>query len=342
MKRKALCIVSLFVYLLLFCTIFAPMAQREMTILVDVKNVKFNSKRNTVITGFAAAWGDKIELYQIVEGKGWNPGSRVDVVTKQYYHAVKDFYGRLNSVELHPGEYTLILSASQMVKPGDLVQIVESAEIPGEQLIIYCPEGIASIEGLQNNFTIASQGEKGILMDTMSIRMPFFEHRTRQSLVKPITAEGMRVYSYTDAQNFLQQLPRIAWMAGLLFFGVILWAGTCLLTRKRRSWWLLLVNIGFATLTLVMILQLTNKIDLPASLMPTDSMLNIHHYVGEFSNVFTAMDSVGDYRLQELCRQMLTKSVLIVVGAVLVSFVIVLLEKKLFRIKDTYEETLPQ
>ena len=301
MKRKVLCIFSLVAYLLLFCTIFAPMAGREMAILVEVKQIKKNVSFNPQVAISCALWDDEEIIFQVVEGTGWNIGSRVDPLPRQYYSISHDFKGNPSHVVLSPGaEYSVILSASRSPRKDDLVEIVDPEESPGEKLILYCPEGVQEIKLLQNNFTVSQQGEQGILMDTMSIKMPYFEHRTVQALKDRVIAEGLRVYSYSDAKNFLWQLPLLSLMTGLLVCGVILWGGTCLLTKKQQSKRLLCVNIGAIALTLLVIWPLTYAIDLPASLMPPNSILDLGHYFSEFSNIFTALASAGDHSLQLL------------------------------------------
>ena len=126
MKRAVLCIFALVVYLLLFCTVFTGLTQREMTVLAEVKQVKKNDKRNTNVPGYAGTWDDVEELYQIVEGSGWSTGSRVQRVDPMYYKRVTTLSGKTGHMILHPGtEYTLILSASRNPQEGDLVELDE-------------------------------------------------------------------------------------------------------------------------------------------------------------------------------------------------------------------------
>lgn len=328
MKRKVLCIFSLLAYLLLFCNVFAPMAQREMTVLADVKEVKKNTNFNTNLPGYASQWGEEEGVYQIVEGAGWNTGSRVKEIDPQYYRIDKDQTGKAMHFILAPGEYDVIVSASRMPQVGDLVESVEVEESPGEKLILYLPEGGGIFKPLQNNFTVLQQGEKGILMDTMGIKTPYFEHRMLQGLSNRIEAKGMRVYSYSDAESFLRYLPLLALMGGLLLAGVILWGGTCLLTQKQYPSVLLWINVGAIGLTLLPMLIVTKAVDLPASLMPSDSILNISHYCSEFSNIFAAMESVGDQSLQSLGVWMAIASVAIFLAAAALSIVLLWLENR--------------
>lgn len=331
MKRKVLCVFSLLGYLLLFCTLFAPMAQREMAILAEIKKVNANAYRNTNLSAYSARWGDEEGLFQVVEGTGWNTGDRADLIAKQYYMTYRDYRGKISHITLHPGTaYTVIVSASRTPRVGDSVEVVELTEHRGEKLIIYTPKGAIQPWPLPNNFTILQQSEKGMLMDTIGIKMPYLEHLMVQSLESRIEAEDMRVYSYTDAKNFMAQFPLIALMAGLLLSGIILWSGTCLLTKRERPSRLLWVNGGAMGLTLLLTLPLTKLIDLPASLMPSTNILDIGHYAREFFNIFTAMSSVGDQSLQHFCVQMAAASAAVVLILAAISLGLLLWERKRF------------
>lgn len=324
MKRKALCILSLIAYLLIFCTCLAPTVEREMATLADVKHVKKNTRTNTSLPAYSAQWGKTEGLFQIVEGTGWETGSRVQAIAQHYYSAGAGF------LKLHPGtEYTVILSASRTPREGDLVQITESRESPNEQLIVYCPEGVLYMTPLQNNFTVVQQGEKGVLLQTMSIKMPFLEHRMAESLNDRIGAEGMRIYSYSDAEQFLRALPRIAVVLGMLLLGLCFWGCGCRFSQEHRiSLW---INTGLCALLLICLPGIAGAIDLPASLMPTDSILDLGHYFREFSNIFTVLGQVGDVPLVALRTQMLLSCAAIVAGFLVLAAASAIVQSKLYR-----------
>ena len=326
MKRKVLCTFSLLAYLLLFCTVFSPMAQREMTVLATVKQLDGSVYHNNTLSIYTYCWGQREGLFHIVEGTGWNSGDRIAEIDPLYYTVQRTF---AEYVSLHPGtKYTIVLSATKAPQVGDPVKIVETTQSPGEKLIVYTPNGATATQPLQNNFTILQQGEKGILMDSIRLEMPFFEHQIQQSLAKRFAAEGMRLYSYTEAESFLRQLPMVALLTGLLLVGFLLWAGTCGLTKKQYPPALLWINFSLTGLTLLPILLLSKTIDLPASLMPQNSFLDIGHYVGEFRNIFAAMDSAGDESLFLLCRQMLLASAGIILAATVFCSLLLFLENK--------------
>ena len=300
MKRKVLCIFSLIAYLLLFCTCVSPAIQREMTILTDVKIIKRNTKVNGYVPAYAGTWGGEQRLYQIVEGSGWNTGNRVAEIPKKYY---QDNGVRIDDtvlipstrIILHPGTpYTVIISASRTPQEGDLVEIAQDKTRSGEKLILYFPEGYTPITQLSNNFTILQEGEHGMLLDTRNLITPFFEHRTMESFKDLLQAEGMRIYSYSDALSFLWQMPLLALAGGLLLAGGVLWGGACRMTNNTRR---IGPVVGISALAisaiLLLIFGITWGIDLPASLIPSENIFQISHYVSEFSNMFTAVDDIG-------------------------------------------------
>ncbi len=326
MKRRILCIFALVAYLLVFCTVFSPMAQREMSVLVTVRQLDGSSKHNNVVSIHSYRWGNTKGLFQVVEGTGWNSGDRIAEISSQYYVVNSGYF---NDITLHPGTpYTLVLSATKTPQEGDPVQIVTQTRNTGEKLILYTPEGYYQSEPLQNNFKVLQESESGILLDSIYLDMPFFEHTIRQSLSKKYLATDMRIYSYSEAESFLRQLPLIGLLAGMLLTGLILWAGTCLLTRKHGAPLPTLLNTGIAGLILVLMLPVTNAIDLPASLMPQNSILDIGHYTREFSQIFKTMSSFGDYSLQTLCRNMLFLSAGIILALVAGSLAVLFLERK--------------
>jgi len=254
MKRKVLCIFSLIAYLLLFCTCLAPTVEREMATLADVKVIKAKTTTNSALPAYAAQWDQMQGLFHIVEGSGWTTGPRVEQIPDQYYSISH------SHITLHPGTpYALILSASRTPKEGDRVESVETKESPGEKLIVFCPKGILAVAPLQNNFTVLRQGEKTILLDTMSIKMPYFEHRMKNALVDRITAEQLRIYSYSDAKSFLSQLPLVAVLGALLLFGLTVWAGACRMTKKQQPGWLLWANAGLLGVSLSLVSLLGNR-----------------------------------------------------------------------------------
>lgn len=327
MKRKALCVFSLIAYLLIFCSCLSPVVEREMATLADIKHVKKNTMRNTTLPIYTARWGETEGLFHVKEGSDWNTGLRVQEIPRMYYSA-DEYYGE---VTLHPETYDLILSASRTPRIGDRVQQVELQDSPNEKLIVYCPQGIEELVDRNDKFTVLAQSETALLLDTTSSPMPYFEHFTVFSLSKRVKAQQMRVYSYTDAESFIQALPQVAVLGGVLLFAVILWGGSCALTKKQQPAWLLWGNAGLLCLSLAVLPWLGGKIDLPASLMPPENILDLAHYRSEFGNIFSVLEQVGDQSLQDLCTQRCVGALAVLVSGIFLAAAILWTERKLLK-----------
>lgn len=331
MKRKAICIFLLIAYVLLFCTCLAPMVEREMATLAEVKHVKKNTKSNTQLPLYTYKWGETEGLFQIKEGSGWNTGARVEEIPRIYYNAPNSFYSK---VSLHPENYDVILSASRVPKVGDRVEPVKPEESPNEKLIVYCPEGYEEIVDRQDKFTVLGYGEKGILLNTTGIKKPYFEHFTVFSLQNRLKAENYRVYSYSDAQDLLKALPLVAVFGSVLLFAVVVWAGTCSMTKKEQPWWLLPGNIAILGLSLLGVWLLGKAVDLPASLMPPQSILDFAHYRAEYETMFAALNEVGDKGLQTLCVWCIIGAVVVLLAGVASGIALLHAEEKKLRIES--------
>lgn len=247
-----------------------------------------------------------------------------------YYSNPGGFYNR---VELHPADYDVIMSASRTPRVGDRVEPVQLQDSPNEKLIIYCPEGYEEIVDRQDKFTVLGAGQNGILMDTSSTPMPYFEQYTVFSLENRLKADNYRVYSYTDAENLLKALPQLAVFGAIILFAAVLWAGTCVITKKQQPAWLLWGNIGLGGLSLAAVRGLGQQVDLPASLMPPESILDLAHYKSEFSNIFSAMEQVGDGSLQSLYSRNLLMAVLVLLAGGILGAVLVWVQSKLVKRK---------
>ena len=308
MKRKAVCIFALIAYVLLFCTCLAPVVEREMATLAEITHVKAKTGRNTTLPMSAYDWGEVQGLFQVKEGSGWNTGARVAEIPKIYYSVPGGFYSKIS---LHPENYDVILSASRVPKEGDRVEPVKPEDSQDEKLIVWCPEGYEEIVDRVDKFTVLGYGEKGILFSAANLKMPYFERYTVFSLENRLKADAYRVYSYSDAEDLLKALPLVAVYGAILLFAVVVWFGTCRMAKKEQPRWLLPGNAGVLALSLLGVVLLGKAVDLPASLMPPESILDFAHYRAEYDIMFAALREVGDKSLEILC-------VLCIVGAVVV------------------------
>lgn len=333
MKRKVVCIFSLILFFLIFCTLLTPSIQREMRTLIQVKGVHEALKMyNHPIPKIALSWPDGAKLYQVIEGKGWNTGLRIEEVPEMSYHMVvnENFITGEKTVwgaEIYPGKnFDIVLMASRQPAVGDAItEIKEFAEREDTYIICY-PQGAEDLNAYPNSFTPIAQTEKVLLVKPTKAYTPYFEQQTLNSLTE-MGAKELRAYSTADAKQFYEMMPLVALLAACLMLGVMLWGYSCVLVKRGDRPLLLWRNVALGAGLLCVVPIIANRIDLPASLLPRDSILNIGHYRTQFRQIFSALESVGSDLLLQERSQCLRSCGWILAASLLVMIVLVVLDR---------------
>ena len=333
MKKITLCVFSLLLFLLVFCTILAPQVEQEMRTMVEVKLLSESMKMyNHQVPVNSIKWPDGAKIYHIVEGKGWSEGDRIRELSPQSYYLVRETVflfnenGTLKGVEegdviraeVYPGKrYQVVVSASRQPKVDDAILVVEEFESREDTYIVCYPDGAADLNGFTNFYTVSAQNQQAMVVMPQKAEAPFFEHRVLHTF-RNMDAENMRIYSVADVTQFYEMLPLICLLGICLFLGLFLWGYSCVLAGRggssRRIW----RNAGLGAILLGVVFCVTPRIDLPASLLPKNSILDLGYYRSEFRQIFAALDSLGsDLLVAErtqcawLCAGMLAAAVLL-------------------------------
>lgn len=328
MKRKVLCVISFLLMFLVFFTLVSPKVEDEMTTLADARKRKNVAAGRTIqISTIALLWRDSDDrIYSISEGKGWESGLRLSELSPMKYKYEEWF----DHVELAAGdEYWYVYSASRNPILGGAVKTVEMTK--GEdKYLIWNPEAIAPIRDtpptvsiggdsfvggwipgsdvtiiyphpkpepevvLPNSMDLISQNENVALVSITNGNFPFFEHSVWYTFRNKISEE-VRIYSLHDVHQFTRSLPWIAGIVSALVCSMILCATSWIITKKKGfNKKTLIVNVVLIVVLLAALPILTKCFDLPASLMPTESILDISHYADEFGKITSSMDMLGD------------------------------------------------
>lgn len=302
MKRRVLCVFSFLLILLVFLTLISPKAEEEMRTLVDArKSGKGNG--NLVIGNISILWRESDDmLFSVVEGSGWESGDRLAEIPSEYY----DRYP--GHVELGRGtEYRYVYSASREPVLGDAVRVVET-ELGEDTYLIWSPEplSVTFLYYLPRSMSLASMEANAALIEARSATFPFFEHSVWFTLQGGIgsewqeSRETLRIYSMHDVEQMTRMLPWVAGVAALLLCSLLLCAASWILSRRRGcTVKMLAVNVLLIALLLAAVPLLLCAIDLPASLMPEESILDVGHYAEEFTRISEAMEAMGDTRVRE-------------------------------------------
>ena len=319
MKRTVLCIFSLLLILLVFCTMISPKAAQEMETLVVAKRTE--SKMNTSIGDMSLRWEHGQDMiYTLTEGTGWETGLRIAEMPRRAY----TWYD--GAATIGPGvEYLYIYSASRPPVAGGTVRSVK-VKYGNDEYLIWHPETLGDFDKLPNSITVIARGENVAHVRSRNAANPYFEHNMWFTF-KDMVGKEVRVYSLRDVESFAKALPWAVAIFSALLCSILLWAGTFLLTRKGSNKWIWLGNTGLTAALLGAIPLLCDQFNLPASLMPPTSILDISHYAGELQRVITAMKTIGNSAVRSWYSQAATLSALVAAVSILLTVGVVLAER---------------
>ena len=317
MKRKVLCFFSLLLILLVFFTIVSPKVEDEMYTLVDARKGEGKGNRNLSVGTIAIVWENSNDrLFNIVEGDGWESGLRLAEIPSAYFDRYE------SHVELGAGtEYWYVYSASREPVLGSAVSVVET-ERGEDTYLLWHPEYILNLDRLPNSMDVIAHEGNAALISNWGATFPFFEHNIWYTLKGKIGNE-LRVYSLHDVQQFVRALPWVTGIASVLIVCLLLWAASFLLPFRKSVLW---VN-GFLIAGILGSLPwLTSKFDLPASLMPKESILDISHYQQTFERIFSSLEKLGSNMLQGTLSMAISTCTVVLSLALLLTALIITVE----------------
>ncbi len=300
MKRRVVCVFSLILFLLIFCSLLAPSVEREMRTMVEVKHIRQEQKMyNNLVPPLSVQWADGVKIYQVVEGKGWNTGDRIEEVPQHAYYIV---YNRLPidgyepevlRAEIYPGkDFDIVLSASREPTVGDSIVMIKEFREREDIYILCYPGGAANDSGYTNFYTRTAQSGTAQLLIPQKAEEPYVEQRVLYSF-RAMEAQSLRVYSVADIRQFYEMLPLVFLLLMCLVMGLSLWGYSCILAKREMGRGRILRNAVFCVGLLGAVPLIASQINLPASLLPKENILDFAYYRKEFRQIFGALESMG-------------------------------------------------
>ncbi len=291
MKRRILCLFSLVLYLMAACTILSAKIEEEMTTLVQIER-KTSSKR----TGrsmelnsrslFIDETGD--HLYEVKEGTGWEIGLRAYEVPS---FGLDVMASRVSLYGVR--DYVFVRSASRQPQDGELAVVVEEFETIHDQVLLYYEDGIPKVRDFPAGTELIGETETAFLLDVPECSSPFFPHAMKTQAV--VTDMADRIISLTEAERFLNELPKVVKVVVILIAGMILWGVSCFLGFRTKDHKILIwLNIGLVAVLLFYLQYTLGTIDFPASMLPRDNILDFAHYQEVFDIIGGCMESVPE------------------------------------------------
>lgn len=299
MKKNVIYVFSLILYLLIACTIVSQKIETEMCTQVEVSERRFTGKVGVNFSSSTDVLFEDEEwqhLYEVGEGTGWKSGACIQEIPTYTWSI--DSYGKISIP--NGRSYTIVESASRLPQNGESVIIVK---VPGrtryyvpftDQYLVCYPEGVPTDFVLPEASQIISKSNTAVLLDMSDIIYPFFEHRAKL-LSTSFEGENCRVFSMTEVESFLEQLPRVAVLAVFLALPVVIWICSGVMVQEASKYRdLLLLNVGITVIFLFATLGMLGQIDFPASMMPVDSIFDVAHYTQEFSFIMETQSTLKE------------------------------------------------
>ncbi len=287
MKKRVLCAFFLALYLLTASTILSFKIEEEMRPLVQV-TTRTSSKvtGRTMQVGIRAIFQDgQDHLMEMREGAGWESGMRAYEVYG-YGMNIPDGVATLYGVR----DYTFITSASRIPQEGELVRVVEKFEKVNDVYLYYYDKSDPPVDQEFPTYaTIIGVSDRAILMDMENVEDPFLPHTAKTWTVG--TDMSDKIFSFMEVERFFRELPKVAKVPVILLLGIAVWIVSCVLSlRAEDNKVLLWMNGVLAVLSLGYLQYVLGTIDLPASLLPRDSILDFNTYRETFGLFFTSLE----------------------------------------------------
>lgn len=281
MKNHVFCVFFLIFLTLVTCTVLSGKIEEEMTLEVIgyPKNTSYDSFSMPKDMYFTDEQGS--HLYEVYEGTGWESGLRAREISVEggYFTVDRD--------------YTIVRGASRQPVYGELVELYDGKDTGPGTYVAYYPNGVPEQNAMLFQAEILEQSEHVLVLYQKAAVQPFTENRTKGGLIQ-LTAPQWDVYSLDALDQLLRNIPNSMLAIGLVLSVAVLGVCICILSyHAKRNQWLLLLNGILIVFLLNGLSQVLKQIDLPASMLPRDTVFNISHYRRELAAIFDALEELA-------------------------------------------------
>lgn len=288
MKARVLRIFSVVFYLLLACSILSQKIEKEMTTQVEIYQRTSTGAEIRLPLKMLFTDGDTLLLSNVIDGTGWNSGLRCEVFPS-YAWSVDYVYGEA----CYTGTarvYSFIRSASRLPRTGDRAEIISEFTAGPDRYLALYEDGLPESLYFSGKGALAAQNDRALLWETDEGRFPYFEHHLKAAT--DTAGMASRIFSLTDVETFLRELPKTAAVGAIVIFALLLCIWSSLLSAfggPKQLIWLHVLLLGGTLAALYLVL---GRIDLPASLLPAENILQFSHYCETLSTVFETLSQL--------------------------------------------------
>ncbi len=284
MKKTVLRIFSILFFLIVACTILSAKIETEM--LTQVKTMKLSGSFDAKLP-MTASFPDEYgmpRVFALEEKTGWEAGVRIRELGPNEFS--------VGEMGISPSSWsttTYILTASRVPPEGQLVEVYKNMKAAEDTLLLYYPLWMPEESTLPSGVTEVARTSTSVLLETTNSPQPFMEHQEKNRL-STLEEDNWRIYSLTHANQFFENMPKVALVAAFLLLPVGLWVISCFLARDEVSNSpLIWVNVVASLGCLGGMWAVLRKIDLPASLLPPNNILDFAYYKTEIGQLLEVL-----------------------------------------------------
>lgn len=292
MKKRALCICAFVAYALVICFMLATKIEAEMRTQVFIQPIIIPKKPtglyNLPLDVLFESRPD-IDMFEVCAGTGWKEGLCISLVDGNSY----SINPATDTVCIASGkDRQIIRHASRSPRVGSTAEIVEQIPMEDQYLIIYKTD-VPDFENHWEGVSLTAETGNVRLLTVANSPQPFLEDQAQEMLYQ-IQSDSWWIYSLNAVEQFLNNLPKLALLAGILWTMIILWLHNCfLIGHSQKYYWCLVVNITVELLLMLALFLLLSQVDLPASLLPENNIFDWLYYTLESNTIFDALNTLG-------------------------------------------------
>lgn len=280
------------------CTLLSTAVSREMAVEVVTARPRYDQKLGVHSLPLAAFHQeeDGTFLYLLEKNEGLLGGERLRRTPADLL-SIEEGRGFTTGLE-ERGSY--VMYASRPLEDEALAAEIDPDDPAPDTYLLWAPAGAElSLEASSS----PAAGGRVYLLPQEEASQPFLEEQELAALLPDGEGEGCRLLSLKDGEAFASQLPLLGAAGVLLLVPLACCVGLCFSIGKRgkgkaKALWCLLLA---ASLTgLYFLLQ---QVDLPASLMPPETIFDLGYYS---ETLRLLKEGVAAFSEDLLCSETLT------------------------------------
>ena len=319
--------------ILMECTLLSTAVSREMAVEVVTDRPRYDRElgiQSLPLDAFHQV-EDSTFLYLLEEGGGLLGSTQLRRVATDILSVEGD---RAFTTGLEEqGAY--VVYASRPLEDETLAVETVSGDPAPDTYLLWAPEGVG-LDALSTSV----EGGALYLLSQEEASQPFLEERELAALL-PGKGESCRLFSLGDVEQFAHQLPLLGAVGVLILTPLVFCAGLCLSIGKRgkgkaKALWCLLLAASLGGLFLLL-----QKVALPASLMPPETIFDLGYYSETLQRLENGLSAFSDSDLRGELAALLARQKTIAL-AIFVGGCIVLGTGLLLGYGIQTEETFPQ